>query len=139
MSLGGKGSAQEPLVSNSQELFLAKRLTADSTRTHVRKLVWGILAAPILLQCSVFIGTQDFGRWPVPLGFCCIKREELISRIQGSKRIKTNKKVENNNKNRISKNGLVKTKQCHGSRTSTKSRQNNHYKINVLLPQVPQP
>lgn len=43
----------------------------------MRKLIGGIFAASIFLQGSLFIGTQDFGRWAMPFGFCHIKREEL--------------------------------------------------------------
>lgn len=46
-------------------------------RTHMRKLIGGILAASIILQASFFIGAQDFGRWAVPFGFCHKEREDL--------------------------------------------------------------
>ena len=50
-------------------------------RTHVRKLIGGILAASIVLQASFFIGAQDFGRRAVPFGFCHKERQDVTFHV----------------------------------------------------------
>lgn len=53
----------------------------------MRQLVGGVFAASILLQGSFLIGTQDFGRWAMPFGFCDIKRvEPPISNVRKRKK-----------------------------------------------------